>query len=206
MEVSKQLLGYLGGMMGDHSEPRIVQRLGNDERLKELRPHNLLRDVAGIIKGMTCIDLGCGTGVFSFPMVLCVGSQGIVYSVDNSTEMLEHIRAKNPPPNLILIQCDASETELDSNTADFCLLAFILHHVKQPDKFITEAFRLLKPEGKVLVVEWKEELDSPGPSRDRRITREHIGQLFKQAGFIGFEYTEWSNNHYVATSIKCKPE
>ena len=192
--------------MEKRSEPRIVQRLDNEGRFKELKPHNLLRDVAGIAEGMTCIDLGCGTGVFSFPMVLCVGNEGIVYSVDNSAEMLEHIRAKNPPSNLRLVLGDASQTGLSSEIADFCLLAFILHHVKQPDNFMAEAFRLLKPGAKALVVEWKEELDSPGPSRSRRIGREHIERLFKQAGFSCFEYTEWSNNHYVATGIKSKPE
>ena len=81
--------------MEEHSDSgRRAQRLEREERLKVLRPNELIKDVAGITSGMTCIDLGCGTGAFSFPMVLCVGNEGTVYAVDNDAEMIEHIRAK----------------------------------------------------------------------------------------------------------------
>lgn len=180
--------------------------LDKEERLKELRPQELLTDIAGITKGLTCIDLGCGTGTFSFPMVLCVGDEGVVYAVDDTAEMLEHIRAKNPPSNLRLVYGDARQTGLGSQIADFCLLAFILIQVKRPDSLMAEAFRLLKPGGRALVVEWKADRDSPGPSRSRRLPREHVERLFKQVGFSCFEYIDWSNNRYVAIGKKIKPE
>ncbi len=192
--------------MQGHFDTKRARVLDNEERIKELRPHQLLTEVAGITKGMTCVDLGCGTGTFSLPMVYYVGNEGIVYAVDDSAEMLEYLRARNPPPNLKLVQRDAKQTELSSQIADFCLLAFILHEVKQPDGLINEAFRLLRPEGKALVVEWKAELDSPGPLRSRRLSREQVGRLFEQIGFSCFQYLDWSKNHYVAISSKKRPE
>lgn len=188
-----------------HFDTRRAPLLDNEERLKELKPQQLLTDIAGITRGMTCIDLGCGTGTFSFPMVQCVGNAGVVYAVDDSAEMIERIRAKNPPPNLRLVYRDATQTGLGSQIADFCLLAFILHEVKHPDSLVAEAFRLLKPGCGVMVVEWKAELDSPGPPRRRRLARQHIEQLFKQAGFCRFEYLDWSTNHYVAIGNKKRP-
>jgi ubiquinone/menaquinone biosynthesis C-methylase UbiE len=193
-------------MTEGHFYTKRALKLDNEERIKELRPYQLLRDAAGITNGMTCIDLGCGTGTFSFPMTLCVGNEGVVYAVDDSIEMLEYIRAKNPPPNLILVHRDASQTGLNSQIADFCLLAFILHEVKQPVSLMTEASRLLRPESKVLVVEWKAGLDSPGPPKSRRLARGDIEQLFKQVNFHNFEYTEWSKNHYVATGRKTRAD
>jgi ubiquinone/menaquinone biosynthesis C-methylase UbiE len=90
------------------------------------------------------------------------------------------------------------QTGLDSEIADVCLLAFILHEVKESERLMAEAFRLLKPEGKVVVVEWKAELDSPGPPQRVRLTRGRVEQLFKQVGLALVEYIDWSGNHYVA--------
>jgi ubiquinone/menaquinone biosynthesis C-methylase UbiE len=189
-------------MTEGHFDPRLSPVLDSEERVKELRPYQLLKDTAGVTSGMTCIDLGCGTGTFSFPMLLCVGSEGFVYAVDDSDEMLDYIRTKNPPPNLILVHGDVSQTGLDNEIADFCLLSSILHEVEQPANLLAEAFRLLKPKGRILAVEWKADLDSPGPPQRRRLSRERVEQLFKHAGFRNFEYLDWSRNHYVVTGGK----
>jgi ubiquinone/menaquinone biosynthesis C-methylase UbiE len=189
-------------MTEGHFDPKRAPGLDSQDRIKELRPYELLKDIAGIKPGMTCIDLGSGTGTFSFPMLLCVGSEGIVYAIDDSDEMLEYIRAKNPPPNLILAHGDVSHTGLDNEIADFCLLSSILHEVDRPANLVVEAFRLLKPGGRVLAVEWKADLDSPGPPQIRRLSREKVEQLFKHADLHNFRYLDWSRNHYVVTGDK----
>ncbi len=189
-------------MTEGHFDTKRSYVLDNKKRIKELRIDQLLRDVGGVAGGMTCVDLGCGTGTFSLPMVSLVGNEGIVYAVDDSAEMLEHMRLKKPLPNIIIINRDAVDTGLDSLIADFCLIAFLLHEVKQHDTLVAEAFRLLKPGGKLLVVEWRAELDSPGPPRKIRLSREKLNQLFEQAGLSGFEYISWSDNHYAAIGIK----
>ncbi len=175
-----------------------AHKLDNPERIKELRPRELLTKVAGITRGDTCVDFGSGTGIFALPMAELVGSEGKVYAVDNSLEMMAHIKAKNPPLNLALTHADVTQTGLNSRIADVCLLAFILHEIKEPDKLITEAVRLLKPGGRLVIVEWKAELDAPGPPRKVRITKERIEQLTRQTGLTPATYLDWSHNHYVA--------
>lgn len=181
---------------------RRASKLDSEGRIKELRLDEFLKDVAMVTGGMVCIDFGSGTGTFALPLAQYAGNNGKVYAVDNSAEMLGHIRAKKPPPNLILIQRDVARTELDDQIADLCLLAFILHEVKQPDNLIAEAFRLLKPGGRLLVVEWKADLESPGPPKSRRVTRGQIEQLFGQAGLSSVQFIDWSQNHYVAIGSK----
>ena len=175
-----------------------AHKLDNPGRLRDLRPQELLRNVAGIACGDTCIDFGSGTGMFALSMAALVGSKGKVYAIDNSKEMLEYIRAKNPPPNLKLIYSDVGRTGLNSQIANMCLLAFILHEVKEPDNIIAEAFRLLKPDGRLVIVEWKADLDSPGPPRKRRISKKQIEQLLAHIGLTLENYLDWSKNHYVA--------
>ncbi len=189
-------------MSEGHFDIRQASRLDSAGRIAELKPRELLMNVAKVTKGMVCIDFGSGTGTFALPMAILAGDGGKVYAVDNSAEMLEHIRAKKPPPNLILLKRNVERTELDSHIGDLCLLAFILHEVKQPYRLIAEASRLLKSEGRLVVVEWKADLEAPGPPRKRRIPREQIEQLFEQAGLDLAEYIDWSQNHYVTIGKK----
>ena len=172
--------------------------LDNPARIKDLRPQELLRDVAGIDNGNTCVDFGSGTGIFALPMAQLVGAKGRVCAVDNSVEMLAHIKANNPPANLTLIHSDVKQTGLSSHIADVCLLAFILHEIKKPGNLIAEAFRLLKPDGRLVIVEWKAEVNTPGPPQRTRISKEQIVQLFSQNGLTLASYIDWSRNHYVA--------
>ncbi len=189
-------------MANQHFDIKRASVLENRERLTELRIDKMLSDLVEIEEGMTCVDLGSGTGVFSFALANHVGGNGVVYAVDDSNEMLEYIRKKKPPQNVLLIHRDAGDTGLKSEIADVCLLAFILHEVNTPDRFIKEAYRLLKPDGKVLVVEWKAELTPKGPPGDVRIDKDKLRQLFNQSGFVDFRYIDWSINHYVAIGIR----
>jgi ubiquinone/menaquinone biosynthesis C-methylase UbiE len=185
-----------------HFDPKIAPVLDSEERLKELRPYELLKDKGSVKPGMICIDLGSGTGTFTFPLLLCVGDKGAVYAVDDSDEMQEYIRSKNPPPNLIFVHSDVLRTGLDDGIADFCLLASILHEVDQPTDLLAEAFRLLKPGGRILDLDWKAELDSPGPPQKRRLSRDRVERLLRQVGFNTLEYFDWSRNYYVVLADK----
>ncbi len=189
-------------MAQQHFNIKRAPVLDGKERLNELRIDELLTDIAGITQGMTCVDLGCGTGAFSFPMVNHVGKEGTIYAVDDSSEMLDYIKLKKPPPNLQLVNEDAGHTKLDSQIADVCLLAFILHEVEEHDNLVNEAYRLLRTDGKVLGVEWKAELTPKGPPGDVRIDKDKLRQLLNQSGFTDFRYIDWSINHYVTVGTR----
>ena len=175
-----------------------AKKFDTKERIKELRPNHLLKDIVGVTQGMVCVDIGSGTGTFSFPMLSLVGENGAVYAVDDSQVMLNHILKKNPPANLKTVCASANNTGLDNNIADFCLLSFIMHEVKEPVSLLKEAFRLLNNGGKVCVIEWKAELTSHGPPIGIRITSKHLKELFNQARLSYFEYIDWTSSHYIA--------
>ncbi len=189
-------------MTSNHFDSKKAARLDNPERAKELRPLELFRDVLHTQKGMTCVDFGAGTGVFALPLASIVGERGKVYAVDDSLDMLAYLKAKNPPPNLVILNRDVACTGLENNSADICLLAFILHEVKQPEALIAEAYRILKSGGKVAVVEWKAELASPGPPQQIRLSKNKVESLFKGAGLMFYDYINWTEKHYVITGGK----
>ena len=189
-------------MTNNHFDVRKAKKFDNEERIRELRPGHLLMDIIGIKPGMVCIDIGSGTGTFSIPMSKLVGTRGIVYAVDDSQIMLGHMQKRNPPTNLKAIHTSAYNTGLSSNIADFCLLSFILHEVKEPDTLLKETFRLLKTGGGICIIEWKAKQTEHGPPQSIRITKERLETLFKQTGFSNFKYVDWTHSHYLAIGKK----
>ncbi len=176
-------------------------RLNNVERIQELRPVELLKDFAGLNPGMTCVDIGSGTGVFSSRMIEIVGPAGTVFAVDKSVSMLNYLKSLNLPGNLRLVQADASRTGIDSACADMCLAAFILHEVNSPTEILAEAHRLLKPGGMIVVVEWRMDTNH-GPLHHIRISPDKAKALFLQVGFLYEKQADWSLNHYVIAGKK----
>jgi len=65
-----------------------AHKLDNPGRVKDLRPLELLRDVAKVGSGDTCVDFGSGTGMFALPAAELVDSKGKVYAIDNSEAMI----------------------------------------------------------------------------------------------------------------------
>ncbi len=183
-------------MDGGIFDTRRLDRLNHPGRIKELRPEELLRDIAHLSPGMTAVDMGSGTGVFALPMARIVGSDGKVYAVDRSSDMINALKSAAPPVNLFAILADVESTGIESETADLCLVALVLHELSSPIGAIREARRLLRPGGRIVVVEWKMEIDW-GPPASAKISKQTVEGLFLQAGFTFDEYVDWSRSYYV---------
>ena len=187
--------------MEAYEDPKNRARiLGSGRRAEWLRVDEII-EKAGVSQGMTCVDLGCGAGTLSLPLAEKVGSTGKIYAVDTNPDVLEVIQEKNPPANLVTLQKSAADTGLNASIADCCFMILLLHEVP-PEGVLTEAYRLLKTEGKAVILEWRMDFDSPRPPRNERIDRDRMEQLFTGAGFASFEFTEWSDSHYVMTAVK----
>lgn len=84
-----------------------------------------------------------------------------IIGIDISQEMLHIAENKvknNGLYNIELFQMDASDTIYEDNTFDVILISLVLHELpnKLASKILLEAKRILKPEGKLLVMEWEE--------------------------------------------------
>jgi len=183
-----------------HYDAEELSRIDKGNRGKWLRVDDLITE-SGIDKGMICIDLGCGAGALAIPLTGAVGNTGKVYAVDINKAILDRLKSKNPPENLVMVNSDAAETGLKNAIADYVFIILVLHEA-EPDKVLAEAYRLLKPGGKVLAMEWRTDIDLMGPPQQERISKEKLEQLYRQTGFKDFQCKDWTKGQYIATGTK----
>lgn len=107
--------------------------------------------LAALDPGWTVADLGCGTGRTSAVVAPFVSQ---VVAVDASAEMLGAARGRLAG----LANVDVREGTLEAvpvadATVDLALLVLVLHHVADPAAVLREAHRILKPGGRVIVLD-----------------------------------------------------
>lgn len=136
----------------------------------------LIIEKAKMADGMKVADLGCGGhGYFVFPFAHAVGRAGIVYAVDILKVMLENVRKKADVenyPNVKVVWSDLevfNGTKIDTLSLDRAFLINILFQSEKRTTMIKEAVRMLKKNGKLIIVDWKEQALPFGPDPENRV-------------------------------------
>jgi len=104
---------------------------------------------------ITIADLGAGEGLIS---QLLARRAERVWCIDNSPRMVEvgtELAAKNGFANLAYKLGDIEAVPLPDVSVDLAILSQALHHAQHPQKAVSEAFRILKPGGQILVLDLK---------------------------------------------------
>jgi ArsR family transcriptional regulator len=96
-------------------------------------------------------DLGCGTGLIAELLAPIVGR---VIAIDDSEAMLGAARKRlEAHGNVEILQGRLEELPLEEAEVDAATLILVLHHLPDPAKVITEVARILRPGGKLLIVD-----------------------------------------------------
>jgi ubiquinone/menaquinone biosynthesis C-methylase UbiE len=107
-------------------------------------------DSAGLKKGMTVLEVGCGPGFFTVPAAKIVGTSGCLYTLDINPAAVQRVRRKAQLSGLMNIetfQADACKTGLPDQSIDLAFLFGILHALKDLDTILLEMNRVLKNDG-----------------------------------------------------------
>lgn len=182
--------------------------LSDEDRRSRLQPERVLAQ-AGVRAGETVVDLGAGTGLWTAPLAALVGPAGRVYAVDVEPIMVGEIRALIDERGLTNVEAVQAEAEtavpLPAALADLVLLAFVLHEPGDPEAFLREVVRLLKPDGRVLVMEWQDWPTELGPPVEVRISREEAIALLGNAGLLADDLESPTPDAYVLLAREFHP-
>jgi len=156
-------------------------------------------------QGMKVADIGTGTGYFAIPMASAVGATGHVYAVDLQPELLERFRHKlmqtEAVPTISLLQADATRTTLADGSVDLVFFSYVWHELEDHHVVAKEAARILAPEGRIAVLDWRPEAaPPPGPIQQHRIAPSEVDQCLSANGLRFLSSTRLGPFSYLLLS------
>ncbi len=167
--------------------------------LKTLEVDNKVRDIA---------DFGSGYGTFTIPAAKIV--KGKVYAIDIDSELIETTKKRIDEEGLNNVETMLRDfiingSGLKKESVDYAFLFNMLYVNGNPDKLLKEAYRILKPNGKVGIIHWNYDPTTPrGPSMEIRPKPEQIIKWAKNAGFNSPEQHDLKPHHYGIVMEKRK--
>jgi ubiquinone/menaquinone biosynthesis C-methylase UbiE len=118
------------------------------ERAEELASR--VRSFLGPLRGdERALDVGCGTGALAFALAPLVGE---VVALDSNPEFVAAAR-ELAPPNVAVLEGDATALPFEAFSFDLAGCMRVLHHAHRPELVVAELARVVRPGGRVLVVD-----------------------------------------------------
>lgn len=155
----------------------------------------------GLKRGMSFLDIGCGPGYFSIPACGVVGKYGRVLACDISPVMIAELRAgakERGYANLTAKRNQGSRIPFPDASADFALIAFVLHALADVQTLLAESRRVTKEGAVITLIDWhKKPMDMGPPLEARFRPRELVGEL-REAGFKRARWRDFDGNTYFA--------
>lgn len=153
----------------------------------------------GISEGMKIVDIGAGSGFYSMEAGKKAGVSGHIYAVDVQKDLLERLRTvaqKAGVRNIEVVWGNAEKiggTKLREAVADRVIVSNVLFQITKPDEFALEMKRILKPGGKVLIIDWSE---TSAMSPQTLFAAAKAQTLFEKSGFKLDQSFNAGDHHY----------
>lgn len=154
-------------------------------------------DPAKVIELLGCasqpgdvVEFGCGYGTFTLPVAHVL--KGNIHTFDIDPEMVAgvtHAAVESSLPNIVAAERDFMETGTGLPDASVIhAMVFNILHIEEPLKILREAYRVLAPGGRISIIHWRTDLETPrGPLLDIRPTP---GQCLGMAARAGFQHRQ----------------
>lgn len=161
-------------------------------------------DCSGVRRGQTVLDLAGGTGDLTAKFSRMVGATGKVILADINDSMLKMGREKLRNIGVIghveYVQANAEALPFPDNTFDCITISFGLRNVTEKEKALRSMFRVLKPGGRLLVLEFSKPIIEP-------LSKAYDAYSFHILPRIGSMVANDADSYrYLAESIRMHPD
>jgi demethylmenaquinone methyltransferase/2-methoxy-6-polyprenyl-1,4-benzoquinol methylase len=161
-------------------------------------------EISGVRAGNKVLDIAGGTGDLSYKFSRLVGPEGLVVLADINESMLrvgrDRLTDRGVSGNLVVSQADAQYLPFPDNTFDCITIAFGLRNVTDKDLALRSMLRVLKPGGRLLVLEFSK-------PKSELLSKAYDQYSFKLLPFMGKLITDDADSYrYLAESIRMHPD
>jgi arsenite methyltransferase len=169
-----------------HQDPKAyISMLENPQRDSEQKPDEVIKNL-NLKKGDFIADIGAGSGYFTFRFAQHVGASGRIYAVDINPDMIlymnRHVRDTGIN-NVITVLSEANDPLLAANSIDIFFVCNTWHHVSDRPHYLALIKKILKPGGRIVILDYKKEQLPVGPPTDMKMAREEVLKELDAAGF-----------------------
>lgn len=146
-----------------------------------------MREFLEIKPGMSVCDFGCGNGYHTFPLAAMVGKEGRVVGVDIQMPFVDAVKRQAAEKNLSQVEVILAKEDhpgLKKEEFDVILLVDVYHELSDPALILQSLKTALKAEGRLVLVEYREE-DPDVPIRaEHKMSRPQILKELAANGFV----------------------
>lgn len=160
-------------------------------------------------QGDVFLDLGCGPGDYALHASSLVGESGVVYALDKWPRMIDRLTEAAEDRGLTNIKAMVTDiTEplpIEDESCDVCLLATVLHALSPARRgraFFREIHRVLRPGGRVAIINCKKEEQPFGPPIHLRLSPQEMEDLMTTSGFERIGYVDLGYNYLIQFGLK----
>lgn len=153
-------------------------------------------------EGDVVADFGAGSGFFMPTLSKLVGSSGTVHACEiqkNLVETIGELARREHLDNIEVHWCDledANGSKLSKESLDAGILVNALFQFEEKDAALTEIKRVLRPGGKLFVIDWSESFGGLGPQPDQVIDADTARGLVEEHGFTFDRSFDAGDHHY----------
>jgi len=182
-------------------DPKKLQKLNDPQRLKDIPPSYVWEQLK-IDHADTLLEIGAGTGLFS-EAFMKESRASKVYASDISELMIQWMEAHIVPQhsNIIPLACEEDSVPLEDGIVDVVFMINLHHELHNPLQTFKDAYRVLKPGGKIFIIDWN--MESPkGPPQEIRCQPEQVKDQLLNAGFKNIATFDELTLHFFVLAEK----
>ena len=159
--------------------------LERSEREREEDPDLAIR-LLRIQKGSTAADVGAGSGYITLKLSRAVGPMGKVYANDIQPGMLDLLQknvAKARAMNVVPVLGAIDDPKLPSSALDLAIMVDVYHEFSQPQKMLQHLREALKPDGRLVLLEYRAENPDVPIRPEHKMTKAQVKLEVEHEGF-----------------------
>jgi len=194
---SRPLTEYMGREIAMTMHYAGAEWLIRNEREREERC-SLLLDNLGLKTGMTVCDMGCGNGFYALPIAKLL----VLFLLRERME-LEGIR------NITPILGSVDDPYLPEQTVDLAILVDVYHEFGFPEQMLAALRKSLKPNGRIVLVEFRAEDDDVPIKPEHKMTKRQVNRELAANGFklaAEFEGLPWQHVMFYEADPDWQPK